>query len=83
MTWRPWIRFVRENRAIAALAHKFGMRIVVRGGEGDAWLDLPPPARLTYTLDRYESQLAFVMGALHGVQRLSVSSSGLIVSRSQ
>jgi hypothetical protein len=60
-----WIRFLRENRAIAALARKSGMRLHLSGAEGDAWLDLPPPAQLTYALDLYESQLAFIVRAWH------------------
>lgn len=56
-----WIHFLRENRAVLALARKCGMRIELRGAEGDAYLDLPRIAQSTYAFDLYESQLALFM----------------------
>ena len=53
-----WIHFLRENRAILAVARKCGMRIELQGAEGDAYLALSPVAQLTYAIDCYETQFA-------------------------
>ena len=58
-----WIHFLRENRAILAVARKCGMRIELQGAEGDDYLALSPVAQLTYAVDYYDAQLATLVRA--------------------
>lgn len=53
-----------ENRAMRRVAHNAGMRILVEGGDTDAWIELPPATPFTYGLELAARQLLLVDLAL-------------------
>ena len=59
-----WIHCLSENQAILGLARKAGMRIVARGGEADAYLDLPSVTVRTRSIGLYDRQAAGLFGWL-------------------
>lgn len=61
---RLWIHFLTENRAMASLTRKLGMRTIAVLGESDAYLDLPAASSLEVGVTLCGEQIDAVLGAL-------------------
>lgn len=62
-----------ENQAMRRIARNAGMRILVEGGDADAWIELPPATPLTLGVELFAQQLTLADLAIRTPWRLAAA----------
>jgi RimJ/RimL family protein N-acetyltransferase len=60
-----FIHCLSENQAMRRIARKAGMRVLVEGGDADAWIELPPPTPFTFGQEMWARRLTLSDPALN------------------